>query len=870
MASWSDKIPQFNPYVQQLPIEAMTQVGMEKQRRYDEGVQRIQTQIDSVAGLPVMRDVDKKYLQSKLDSLNSSLRGVAAGDFSNYQLTNSVGGLVSQISKDRNIQNAVYSAQRVRKGQEEMEAARKEGKSSIQNEDFWDTQVNNWLNSTDVASTFNGRYVPYTDLSEKYAKVAKDVEAVEYSYDMPYVTGPDGKPLYFDEKGNVTTPDKGRLRIDDAMKSITRKGKSAQTILNNFYDSTTENDRMQLAIDAAYHYKHADVNTFKSDIVANFALKKKQLVDHTTELNLALKNPKISDAEKAKLQAELTDINSQLDSGEIEKQIAGTLEELKDPRRLDAFKIKLYTQKYLSNLAQDKATESYKEEIKNNPYAQMDMEKKKFQFDIQKENTRINQWNAMYALDVQKFMADQSYKEKSLKIKEAKEAAKNGSEPAVVSEGIRTDVVLPTATDLNNEINENNNRLAQINSKFLKQFPNYRKEDLDKFMDTFNKNPDSLDIKDNDLREYLNDRRNIENENIRKGRLILETKKLTSHLDNQLKDAMSSIPNIVDTASGNTYNSEEITNFIAEQNNAIKNSYTSVSGTTTAVKQTDYDTLLQKYRGTKYERLVVASRNVWLGKATATEKKLVDKIDEINNKINPIVRDIYQKKAQIEREYIKTKLPETISMSGDLDMNNKHDEAQVKAIIDRAMNPPIGVDSDTYADFDPELVNKWRNDTKVKDLGYRLIKNYDGSGKLVIQNGPEKQIVPLTASEMRSYFPRYSQVDPITHIKTQVLASPEFTTNPVGKNNPVTAAYTGDSLPLLRGTNVASSVRYDIEGSSSNIGDRNDRYQVRLYVFDGKIWHNQIVNQQGYVTEDKLQDVFNMIGTEIVASTLKQ
>jgi hypothetical protein len=42
MASYTDQIPQFNPYIQQLPVEAMAQVGMEKQRRYDEGLQKIQ------------------------------------------------------------------------------------------------------------------------------------------------------------------------------------------------------------------------------------------------------------------------------------------------------------------------------------------------------------------------------------------------------------------------------------------------------------------------------------------------------------------------------------------------------------------------------------------------------------------------------------------------------------------------------------------------------------------------------------------------------------------------------------------------------------------------------------------------------------
>ncbi len=69
MASFPDIIPQFNPYIQQLPVEAMVTVGMEKQKRYDEGIQKLQTQIDTIAGIEVLRPQDKAYLQSKLNEL---------------------------------------------------------------------------------------------------------------------------------------------------------------------------------------------------------------------------------------------------------------------------------------------------------------------------------------------------------------------------------------------------------------------------------------------------------------------------------------------------------------------------------------------------------------------------------------------------------------------------------------------------------------------------------------------------------------------------------------------------------------------------------------------------------------------------------
>ena len=162
MASFTDKIPTFNPYVQQLPVEAMVEVGMEKQRRYDEGIQKIQTQIDNVAGLDIARDIDKAYLQSKLSQLGNNLKTVAAGDFSNYQLVNSVGGMVNRIGKDENIQNAIISTRNYKKGREERDMYTKEGKGSPSNDWEFNDNVNRWLNG-ELKDSFNSTYNPYTN-----------------------------------------------------------------------------------------------------------------------------------------------------------------------------------------------------------------------------------------------------------------------------------------------------------------------------------------------------------------------------------------------------------------------------------------------------------------------------------------------------------------------------------------------------------------------------------------------------------------------------------------------------------------------------------------------------------------------------------
>jgi len=114
MASWTDIIPKFNPYVQQLPVEAMVQVGMAKQQAYEQNVTKIQSQIDAIGGLDVSRDVDRKYLQSKLDELGNKLTTLASGDFSNFQLVNAVGGMTNQIVKDDVVKTAKKRLKKVK------------------------------------------------------------------------------------------------------------------------------------------------------------------------------------------------------------------------------------------------------------------------------------------------------------------------------------------------------------------------------------------------------------------------------------------------------------------------------------------------------------------------------------------------------------------------------------------------------------------------------------------------------------------------------------------------------------------------------------------------------------------------------------
>ena len=240
MASFTDIIPQFNPYIQQLPVDAMVKVGMEKQRRYDEGIQKIQTQIDNVAGMDIMKDVDKAYLQSKLNELGNNLKTVAAGDFSNFQLVNSVGGMVNQVGRDEMIQNAVSSTAWYRKQAATMEDAIRNGKSSQSNIYDFNKQTAAWLNSDKVGEVFRGRYTAYKDTKKVAMEAIKALHPKLKEYDIPFEV----------IDGKINTK-----KIADAMQRYKIEGIDEDQIQQAISTAFGPDDWNQLKIDANYQFR---------------------------------------------------------------------------------------------------------------------------------------------------------------------------------------------------------------------------------------------------------------------------------------------------------------------------------------------------------------------------------------------------------------------------------------------------------------------------------------------------------------------------------------------------------------------------------------------------------------------------------------
>jgi hypothetical protein len=366
MASYKDIIPKFNPYIQQRPVEAMMKVGVYKQQRYDEGVQKIQESIDNIAGLDVVRDVDKQYLQSKLNQLGGQLSMVAGGDFSNFQLVNSVNGMTNQIAKDPNVLNAVASASRYRKALEDKQKLIQEGKGSTSNDWLFNNQANEWLNSDDLNSQFNATYRPYREYNKSARDIIKALGKKETGYDVA-----------FDENGNMV----------DAITRVKITGISSERIRTALKQGLSPDDYQQLQVDGQYKYSNTSPSQYVNDINSNYQSTFEKYSQERDRL-VALKNAASSATEQQRLQQQIEQIDGAIQSVKSEYN---TVSSGFESGNVAGSQAQLYTMNWLEDTSNAYATESVIKSYQTNPMAQMQLTRDQMVQDAEIAENRLKE-----------------------------------------------------------------------------------------------------------------------------------------------------------------------------------------------------------------------------------------------------------------------------------------------------------------------------------------------------------------------------------------------------------------------------------------------------------------------------------------------
>jgi hypothetical protein len=383
MASFTDAIPQFNPYIQQLPVEAMVKVGMEKQQRYDQGVERIQTQIDQVAGLAISRPQDREYLQSKLNELGSRLKTVAAGDFSSYQLVNSVAGMASSISKDPTVIASVQSTAQRKALQERIQKDTEAGKYNPANTKLFNISEQEWFNNPEAGAKYTGYYKTPHDVFGKIRDIGKEVgidaKEIDNLFQRDAATG------------EILRDKNGQPLFDEMLVQRTLKGKDPAKLLSAFQAGLTAEDYEQLSIEGRYKYLNSTTEELKEKIVTpltdriEFNNGKVELlkIALTDENNKEKKNQEAIESLKKQIEYFETE------NGNLKKsQVDGLKSLAANPEGVKAM---LFTNDYLSVMSKVLSSEEPSTKASVHPLFEAAMDKKNFLLD-----ERTAQINAYY------------------------------------------------------------------------------------------------------------------------------------------------------------------------------------------------------------------------------------------------------------------------------------------------------------------------------------------------------------------------------------------------------------------------------------------------------------------------------------------
>ena len=355
MASYKDTTPStFNPYIEQRPVEAMAKVGMYKQQRFDEGVKKIQESIDNVAGLDVVRDIDKQYLQSKLNQLGSQLTNVAGGDFSNFSLVNSVNGMTNQIAKDPNVINAVSSATRYRKDLETIQGLKEKGQWAESNQLEYNKEVTNWYDSNDLNSSYSANVSPYVNVQEESQKIIKALAKDEYNIEVMQdpTTG-----KYYDIMTNQEVKELTPEKIQTALKT----GLSPQAW-------------RQLSLDGKLKYNNVGDQSFVNQLNNGYESRFTFLSEKRSDLvkaELGAKTPK----DKLRLQQEIAKLDKMIQANQAEYDSISAGFGSGD---VESAKAQLYTMDWMNNISQAFSSRSVKSTSKESPYFSVQMKKNQF------------------------------------------------------------------------------------------------------------------------------------------------------------------------------------------------------------------------------------------------------------------------------------------------------------------------------------------------------------------------------------------------------------------------------------------------------------------------------------------------------------
>ncbi|MCA9748188.1 MAG: hypothetical protein KC414_03725 [Romboutsia sp.] len=216
MASSYSILRNFGDYIQPYDLNLIQQGLQYKQGKFDANYAKIQSQIDQISNLDLVKDVDKQYLYERIQNLVGGVNQYGAIDLSSNGITRSIQGHITQ-ALDVNVMNAYASSSEFRKTISTIENVKKNqpDKWSPQNEYDAMEGMQEYLNDENVGASYKGKgYTPFTDVNKILDDRIKNAD--KYLKNITKRTTPSGD-YFYDEYNEVVSPDKIRQLIRGTM-----------------------------------------------------------------------------------------------------------------------------------------------------------------------------------------------------------------------------------------------------------------------------------------------------------------------------------------------------------------------------------------------------------------------------------------------------------------------------------------------------------------------------------------------------------------------------------------------------------------------------------------------------------------------------
>ena len=181
-------------YISPLPADDLLKFAQKKQEMYDEGVSKVQQNLDIYNSLrsSILTDVEKEYFDKSMSNLVRSINSSAGLDFSNKANVQAVLNVGKPLERDQYITTAISNGKEVFRRQDQL-TKMKPGERSVVNDFYYMQDVQDYMKSGKLGQKigYGKEYTPYVDLSKDWMEFMKTQKPdQEESFNMNSGFGP--------------------------------------------------------------------------------------------------------------------------------------------------------------------------------------------------------------------------------------------------------------------------------------------------------------------------------------------------------------------------------------------------------------------------------------------------------------------------------------------------------------------------------------------------------------------------------------------------------------------------------------------------------------------------------------------------------